>query len=76
MADNTLTHAYTNTSTKTEILQKRRGHTVRGEREREREQSLVTRLTTHRGGGRVEGRGERMFFFLFILLFFSCSIII
>lgn len=61
VADNTLAHAYTNTSTKTEILLRRGGHTVRGgKKDREREQSLVT---NHRGEGRVEGRGERMLFF-------------
>lgn len=65
MADSTLTHAYINTSTKTENLLKKGVVTQSEERRKKekREQSLVTRLTTHREGGRLEGRGERLFFF-------------
>lgn len=63
MADSTLTHVYINTSTKTEnLLKKGWSHSQRKRRKKEREQALVTRLTTHRGGGRLEGRGEGIFF--------------
>lgn len=67
-ADSTLTHAYIHKHKHKNRESAKKGvvtHTVRGEKkEGEREQSLVTRLTTHREGGRLEGEGEWLFFFL------------